>query len=120
MVVAVLDRNVQILDNLRFRGDGVDEFIVDLIGIDVMQPDPMQILDPAQFLQQGTEEPLAAGQIRAVAASILGHHDHLFHALMSKNSCLIQHVVQLPGTKFAPQRRDHTVGAFVVAALSDL
>ena len=68
----MLDGDIQVFDNLGFGGHGDDEFIVDFIGIDIVDPDPVDSVDPAQLPQKLGQLPPVAGQVRAVAAGILG------------------------------------------------
>lgn len=52
MVADVLDGNVQIFDDLRLVGDHVNELVADLIGVEIVQPDPMHALDGTELGQE--------------------------------------------------------------------
>ena len=69
-VVAVLDWNVQIGQNLGLRRDGVDQLIGDLVRIQVVEPDPVEV-QLAQLFQQLRQLVLTV-QVRAVAGNVLG------------------------------------------------
>ena len=116
----MLDGDVQILDDLRLVGDGIDQLIIDLVGVEIVQPHPMDAVNLAQFPKQRCQKPLAAGKIRTVAAGVLRHDDQFLDPLACQNPCLIQHFVQPTAAESAPQRGDHAVSAMVIAALSDL
>ena len=69
------------LANTTFFGGtlwGVAEQMV--IRINVMDTNPVQLLDLAQLPEQLRQQTLVAGQVGAIAAGILGHHDQLLHA----------------------------------------
>ena len=43
LIVAVLERNVEVFQNFVLAGDHVDQAVVDPLGIEVVQADPMEI-----------------------------------------------------------------------------
>ena len=120
LVVAVLDGNIQVFDNLRLLRHHPDEFIVNFIGVDIMHPHPMQPLNLAQPVQQLRQQPGMFRKIRAIAAGVLRHHNQLLHAGISKLLCLCQHVLHPPGAVLAPQGGNHAIGALVVASFGNL
>ena len=115
----MLDGDIQILDDLRLGCDGLDQLLVDLVRVDVVQSDPVESLDGTELPKKLGQQPLAVAQVGAVAAGVLGDHDHLLHALMGQDAGLIEHIVQVSGAELAPQGGDHAVGALVVAALGN-
>ena len=119
-VVAMLNGDIQIFDDFRLGGHHVHEFVVNFIGIDIVHPNPLEPVDFAKLPQKLGQQAPVAGQIGAVAAGILGHHDELLHAVGGQEPGLIEHIVHLPAAVFAPQGGNDAVGAVVVAALGDL
>ena len=43
LIVAVLERNIEVFQNFVLAGDHVDQAVVDPLGIEVVQADPMEI-----------------------------------------------------------------------------
>ena len=43
LIVAVLERNVEVFQNFVLAGDHVDQAVVDPLGIEVVQADPMEV-----------------------------------------------------------------------------
>ena len=48
----MLDGKIQILHNLRFGCDYINQLIINLIGIEIVDTNPFQTIDLAKFPQQ--------------------------------------------------------------------
>ena len=113
----MLNGNIQILHDLGFCSHDLDEFIIDLIRIDIVYPNPMKSIDLAQLTQQFRQQTLMSGKIRTIAAGILGYNDQLFHTASCQESCLIEHIIHLTAAELTPQCGNNAVGAAIVTAL---
>ena len=118
-IVTVLNGNVQILDNLRLLCNYIDQFIVDFIRINVMNPNPVQSFNPAQTAKKFRQKTLVLGKIHSVAAGVLRNDNQFFHALCRKGFCLSDHIFHFPGAVLSPQIGNDTECAAIVAALSN-
>ena len=115
----MLNRNIQIFHDLRLLGHGLDKLVVDLVGVNIVNTDPVKSFDLAQLMEQLGQQALMSRQVGAVAAGVLRHHNQLLHTGIGQHPGLVEHIVQLSAAIFAPQRWDHAVGAVIVAALCD-
>ena len=79
----------------------------------------MQSVDLAELPQKLRQKPLVSGQVRSVAAGVLGYHDQLLHAAARQHPGFVKHVVQLTAAIFAPKGGNDAVSAMVVTALGD-
>ena len=113
----MLDGNIQIRQDLGFLCDGIDQLIGDLIGIEIVQTDPLEI-ELAQFTQQLCQLMLAV-EVRAVTGDILCNHQQFLHACRSQFGSLVQNLIHGAAAILAAQRRNHTVSAMVVTALGN-
>ena len=114
----MLNGDIQILDDLRLSGDDVDELIGDLVGIEVVQPNPLDAVDGAQLGQQLCQRP-AAVQVQAITGDILGHHDEFFHPGFRQVAGFFQDLFLRTAAEPTPDEGDDTEGAAVVTALSN-
>ena len=114
----MLDGDVQVLDDLGLPGDDVDEFVVDLVGIEVVEPNPMegQLAELSEELAQTA----AAVEVGAIPGNVLGNDQQLLHAAVRQAPGLLQQGLEVPAAVAAPEVWDDTVGAAVIAALGDL
>ena len=115
----MLNGDVQIFDDLRLRGNHVNQFIVNFVRVDVVHPNPVQAVNLAQLPQQLGKQPLVLREIRAVAAGVLGHHHQFLHAAVRQQPGLVEDVVQLTAAVPTPQVGNDAVGTAVVTALGD-
>lgn len=116
-IVAVLDGDVQVVADLLLPGDGVNQLVGQVVGVEIVQPDPVEG-QPAQSPQQLRQLPLPV-QVHAVAGNILGDDDALLHAVVRQGLGLLQNVLHPAGAVVAPQGGDHAIGAAVAAPLGD-
>ena len=115
----MLDGNVQILDDLGLLCHHTDEFIIDFIGIDIVDTNPMNPIDSGQLPEQLRQQPPVAGKIGSVAAGILSHHNQFLHTGIGQHSGFVEYIIHLSAAVLAPQRGNDTVGAVVVTSLGD-
>ena len=113
----MLDRDIQIVTDLCLPGDGVNELVGEIVGVEIVEPHPVEG-KPAQLPQQ-RRQLLFAVQVDAVAGDILGDDDALLHPGVSQMLRLRQHVLHAAAAVSAPQGGDHAVGAAVAAPLSN-
>ena len=116
-IVAVLDGNIQIFHDLRFAGDHINEFIGSVRGIEVVEPDPVEV-QLAKLLQQFRKLMLAV-EVRAVPGDVLSDDDQLLHPGGGKLRRLVQQLIHGTAAVLATAGGDHAVGTVIVAALSD-
>ena len=76
-VVDVLEGDVDVVEHLRFTGDDVDEGVVQIVGVQVVQANPVKG-QLAQLGEQLPQHPLVV-EINAVAGDVLGDDDELLH-----------------------------------------
>ena len=117
-VVDMLDGDIQIFDDLVIGGDLVNQLVVKLVGVQVVETDPLYPLDFGQLTAQGGKTPLAV-QVGAVAGDVLGDDDQFLHPVGGQIVCLLQYILHAPGAVTAPDIGDGTEGAEIVAALRD-
>ena len=118
MVADVLDGNVQIFDDLRLVGDHLNELVADLIGIEIVQPDPMHVLDGTELGQELGQGALPV-EVQAVAGDVLGHDDELFHPGVHQVLGLLEDRFLRAAAELAPDEGDDAVSAAVVTALGN-
>ena len=102
MIVAVLNGDVQIFHDFGFLCHHPDEIIIDFIGIDIVNANPVNPIDFRKLTQQLRQQPLVFRQIRAVTAGILRHHNQFLHAGAGQHPCLVEHIVHLTAAVLAP------------------
>ena len=117
-VVDVLDRDIQILHDLVVARDLVNQLLVELVGVEVVEPDPFDPLDLAQLAAEPREAPLAV-EVGAVARDVLRDDDQLFHPVRGQIPRLLQNMLDRPRAVAPADIRDRAEGAEVVAALRD-
>jgi hypothetical protein len=117
-VADVLQRDVDVLHDLRNGCDGVDEVVREVGRVGVQDADPLDAGDCRQRGQQLREAaPIAAWEVLAVLVGVLRNQVQLAHARRRKALCLVQHSVPRLGAKLAAEGGDGAERALVVAAL---
>ena len=116
-VVAVLDGDIQVGNDLLLPGHGVDELLRHLVGIEVVEPDPVEV--QLAELPQELRQLVLPVEVGAVAGDVLGDDDELFDPGGGQLRRLVQQLRHGAAAVLPPQGRDHAVGAAVVAALRD-
>ena len=117
-VVDVLEGDVDVVEHLRFTGDDVDEGVVQIVGVQVVQANPVKG-QLAQLGEQLPQHPLVV-EVDAVAGDVLGNDDELLHPGIGQGLGLRQQGLHGTAAVAAPQLGNDTEGAPVVAALGDL
>ena len=113
----MLDGNVKVGNDLFLFGDGIDQFFGDLVGIEVVQTDPVEV-ELAQLAQQ-RRKLMFAVEVRAVARDVLRDNDEFLHARGGKLARLVEKLRHRAAAIAPAQARDHAIGAAVVAALGN-
>ena len=114
----MLQRDVQILDDLVLLGNRVDQFLGDLVGIEVVQANPGKI-HLAQLAQQLGQTALAV-QVDTVLGNVLCNDDQFLDACARQCLCLIEQCIIVTAAILAAQLGDDAVCAGVRAALGNL
>ena len=115
----VLQRQVDVFDDLFLFGDRVEQLVGDRVRVAVQHADPVQLLDSAQAAQQLCER-IFAVQVEPVARRILRDEDQLLRAVFNERARLLLDALHRAAAVAAADQRDRAVGAAVVAALGDL
>ena len=115
----MLERDVQIVDDLGLGRDHVDQLVRDLIRVEVVQAHPAEI-HFAQLPQQFGQQALVRGQVHPVLGDVLRDDDELLYARIAQRLRLLQQRVQRARAVRPAQLGDDAVAAAVGAALRDL
>lgn len=78
----MLNGDIQIFDDLGLFGDDIDELLIDLIRIEIVEPDPVEV-HPAQRSQQIGQTALPI-EVGTIAGDILGDDHKLPDAALSQ------------------------------------
>ncbi len=89
-IVYVLDGDVKIAHDLLLARDQIDQLIIDLIGIQIVQTDP---LDAVHLHKLAQKRGKIGAKIAPIAADILRHKDQLLHAALGERAGFIQNVL---------------------------
>ena len=118
-VTAALDRNIQVMTDLRLPLHHIDQLLCDLLRITVHDPDPdkpFYFTKPVKKLRQF----FFSVQIHSIQSRFLCNKNQFFDPFTGKLSCLIQKQFHWNTPVFAPDLWDNTIGAVLVAALCNL
>ena len=114
----MLQRNINILAHLVAFGEGCNQFIRKVIGIQVHNANPLDAFQLVEITQQLRQKQLA-GEILAVACGVLRNYNQLLDAVSSKASGLCHNIFIRTAGVGTAQLRNNAVGAAVVAALGN-
>ena len=117
-VVAVLDRQIEIGQNLLIALHRGDKFIGDALRIGIEHPNPADALDGVERVEQVTD---GAGfaPILAVSGRVLRDNDELFDPLSREPAGFRNTVLERTGAQRAADQRDRTVAAAVGTTLGN-
>ena len=118
-VAGVLQRHVEVGDDLRAGSDLVDEAIGEVDRVEVHQADPLDAVHLLELIEQ-FHEPGLAVEVHAVIGRVLRDDHQLLHAVGGEFAGLADHLLDRLGGVLAPHLRDRAEGAGAVAALGDL
>ena len=118
-VAGVLQRHVEVGNDLRAGGDLVDEAIGEMDRVEIHEPDPLDPVDLLEFFEQ-FHEPGLAVEVHSVVGRVLRDDHQFLHAVGGQFLGLADHLLDRLGGVLAPHLRDRTEGAGAVAALGDL
>ena len=117
----MLQRDVDVLDDLRGVADGRDELVGEALGLKVEHAHPAAV--GAHLLSDGLQEPrqvVVAGQVMAPNAGVLADEDDLTHTAFEQMAHLGEDDVGLTREIAAANVRDGAEGAEPVAAIGNL
>ena len=119
--VGVLQRHIQVGQDLRVGGHHLDQPVGDVAGVGVHDADPIDLrggLRPGCSSRCG--QPIFHAQVVAVIGGILGDQDHLAHAHVLQAAGLGQDRLHRAADGGAFDQRDGAEGARAAAAIGDL
>lgn len=114
----MLEGDVKVRQDLFFRCNGVDQLISELVGIHIVQTNPVEV-HLAQLPQQ-LRQTAGAVQVHAVSGDVLGDDDQLLHPILRQGVGFLQNVLRRTAPVLAPQLGDDAEGTVVAAPLGDL
>ena len=114
----MLQRNINILAHLVTFGEGCNQFIRKVVGIQIHNANPLDAIKLVQVTQQLRQKQLA-GEILTITCGILRHYNQLFDTMSSQASCLCHNIFIRTAGVGTAQLRNNAVGAAVVAALGN-
>ena len=114
-VVYVLQRHVQVRDDLLRLGDRLDDVVCKVNRVKIHQPDPVQAFDLFQLLQQSVQSNFAV-QVHAVIGRVLSDDDQFPDAVFNEFASFLNDHFDRLGDMLAPHRRNGAEGAGSVAA----
>ena len=117
-VAGMLQRNINILAHLVAFGEGCNQIVRKVVGIQVHNANPLNALQLVEITQKLRQKQLA-GEVLAIAGGVLRHDNQLLDAVSSKASCLCHNLIIRTAGVGTAQLRNNAVGAAVVAALSN-
>ena len=114
----VLERNVEVFADFRFRGHHFDHLVGESGGVGVVEAYPRDAVDEAQAAQQLGQHPPSV-EVDAVIGRVL-RDDHQFpNSLCGEFAGLLLQLLHRDGDVAAADERNGAVAAFPVAALRD-
>ena len=114
----MLQRHIEIPQNLGLPPHDGEQLVGNMFRITVEQPDPTQAIHGAQPLQQLGKQG-TAGEILSIHGRVLRHQNQLPDTLCGQPLRLPDKGVHLTAAQIAPDQRNRTIGAAVVAAVRD-
>ena len=116
----MLQRDVNVLDDLVDARDGVDEFGRKVRRIAVEQPNPAETGQLCERVQEiGEAPPVLLAPVAPVLVRVLGDQVDLAHAALDEPFRLSQRDVERLGAELAAEARDRAERARVIASLRD-
>ena len=115
----VLQRDIDVIRDLRVIRDSLQQALGDLVGISVEETYPLQLFDLRQSFEEKRETVLHA-QVFAVAGGVLPDEGDFFHALFREALGFRNHRFETARAEFAAQLRDDAERAGMIAAFGDL
>ena len=113
--VDMLDGDIQIFDNFGVGCNLVNKLIVYLVGVEIVETEPLYALNVAELPAKLGKAALAV-KVSAIAGQILSDKDKLFNADFGQRGGLGDDVLHRAGTEGAPDIGDGAVVAAIVAA----
>ena len=115
----MLERDVEVFDELRLRREHVDQLFADGFRVEVVNADPVEAIDLTKLAQQLRQLPRTV-EVFAIAAGVLRDDDQFLHAVLGERLGLGDQLLHLPAAVMAAQLRNDAERAIVVTALGDL
>ena len=117
--VAVLQRNINVFNDLILARDNVNQLVGHAVGIAVKQSYPAESVNLAKLGKKLGGLRFAV-QILTVSCCVLSNNVKLNNALCGKLPCLLKHILNGTAAEFSPDKRNGAIGTAVVAALRNL
>ena len=118
-VVRMLQRQVDVLADLRLARNRLDELVAEVLRVAVERADPLE-LRHLDDLAQELRKLRRTVEVAAVLRRVLGDQDDFAHAVLRQVAHLVADVLDAAAAVVAADVRDGAEGAAVVAALCDL
>ena len=126
LLVHVLHRQVDVGHDLGDLGHGLQQWPLELVGLEVEQPQPLDAVDLCEFAQQHRGQGAPAlvavprAEVLAPAGGVLADQHQLAGTLLAQPCGLGDQLVDPTGLEATAEGRDGTEGAHAVAAAGDL
>ena len=117
-VIDMLERHIDILDDLFFPCIQIKEIIGDLLRIEVKGPDPVQAIHLDQFTKK-RQEPLAKAKVDTIVDGVLGNEVDLFNSFRSEPASFGHDRVYRSTALFPAHQGDRAECTISIAAFSD-
>ena len=118
-IMRVLQRQVDVLADLRLAGDRLDELVAEVLRVAVERAHPLELRHLDDLAQELCKLRLAV-EVAAVLRRVLGDQHDFAHAVLRQVADLIADVLDAAAAVVAADVRDGAEGAAVVAALRNL
>ena len=116
--VDVLEGHIEVGDDDRGVGDGLDKFVGEVDGVEVHEPDPVESGDVFEFPEELCEPDFAV-EVHAVVGGVLGDEDEFADAIVDEFAGFVEDHFDGFGDVFAAHGWDGAEGAGAVAAFGD-
>ncbi len=117
-VLSVLQRHVEVGNNLFARAKLVDQLRRNRIRIGIQHAEPVDAVDALQMMEQ-VEQHGPTVAILTVAGGVLRNQRKLAYAAVGQTLCLVDELFERFTDEIAANQRNCAVGAAVVAAVRD-
>ena len=117
-VMRVLEREINVFDDLRLRGKDLDEFVAEIFRIAVEHTDPRYFFNLGELPQETCKHRFAV-EIEPIVRAVLRDENELAYTALRQLPRLGYDVLHRAAAEPAADERDRTERAAVIAALRD-